>query len=172
MKIVLDTNVLVAGLLSPFGPCAEIVRMVSSGELTLYLDARILSEYDSKSCGVPSSGSGSTGCRSSGPYRTQGIIVASSPLSDPLPDPEAIHFLKSPLPARPRASSGNHAHFPAEQCQGVKTLSPSGSWPSTRSSRSDPIIKIDMRLIREVPSKLSRPAGGLDWPRSRFRGWS
>ena len=45
MKIVLDTNVLVAGLLSPFGPCAQIVRMVSSGDLTLYFDARILSEY-------------------------------------------------------------------------------------------------------------------------------
>ncbi|MDP2755681.1 MAG: putative toxin-antitoxin system toxin component, PIN family, partial [Nitrospirota bacterium] len=46
MNIVLDTNVLVAGLLSPFGPCGEIVRMVSSGELILLFDARILSEYD------------------------------------------------------------------------------------------------------------------------------
>ena len=42
MNIVLDTNVLVAGLLSPFGPCGEIVRMVSSGALTLAFDARIL----------------------------------------------------------------------------------------------------------------------------------
>ena len=46
MKIVLDTNVLAAGLLSPFGPCGEIVRMVSSGELTLSFDARILMEYE------------------------------------------------------------------------------------------------------------------------------
>jgi putative PIN family toxin of toxin-antitoxin system len=46
MNIVLDTNVLVAGLLSPFGPCAEIVRMISSGKLTLSFDARILSEYN------------------------------------------------------------------------------------------------------------------------------
>ena len=46
MNIVLDTNVLVAGLLSPFGTCGEIVRMVSSGELILFFDARILSEYD------------------------------------------------------------------------------------------------------------------------------
>ncbi|MRR58500.1 MAG: hypothetical protein EG824_09855 [Deltaproteobacteria bacterium] len=35
----------VAGLLSSFGPCGHIVRMVSSGELTLSFDARILSEY-------------------------------------------------------------------------------------------------------------------------------
>ena len=45
MKIALDTTFLVAGLLSPFGPCAEMVRMPSSGGLTLYFDARILSEY-------------------------------------------------------------------------------------------------------------------------------
>ena len=46
MDIVIDTNVLVAGLLSPFGACGEIVRMVSAGELTLSFDARILSEYN------------------------------------------------------------------------------------------------------------------------------
>jgi len=46
MDIVIDTNVFVTGLLSPFGACGEIVRMVSSGELTLSFDARILSEYD------------------------------------------------------------------------------------------------------------------------------
>jgi putative PIN family toxin of toxin-antitoxin system len=46
MKIVLDTNVLVSGLLTPFGPCGKIVRMVSAGKLILYIDARILSEYN------------------------------------------------------------------------------------------------------------------------------
>ena len=45
MKIVLDTNVLVSGLLTPFGPSGEIVRMISAGELILHVDARILSEY-------------------------------------------------------------------------------------------------------------------------------
>ncbi|MBE0618826.1 MAG: putative toxin-antitoxin system toxin component, PIN family, partial [Proteobacteria bacterium] len=45
MIIVLDTNVLVAGLLSPFGPPGQIARMVSSEDLHLCVDARILSEY-------------------------------------------------------------------------------------------------------------------------------
>lgn len=45
MKIVLDTNVIVSGLLSPFGPPGEIVRMIASGILELCYDARILSEY-------------------------------------------------------------------------------------------------------------------------------
>jgi hypothetical protein len=33
MKIVLDTNVLVSGLLQPFGPSGQIVRLVASGDL-------------------------------------------------------------------------------------------------------------------------------------------
>lgn len=45
MKVVLDTNVIVSGLLSPFGPPGEIVRMTASGILKLCYDARILSEY-------------------------------------------------------------------------------------------------------------------------------
>ena len=35
MKIVLDTNVLVSGLLTPFGASAQIVRMVASGQLVV-----------------------------------------------------------------------------------------------------------------------------------------
>ena len=35
MKIVLDTNVLVSGLLQPFGPSGQIVRLVAAGDLVL-----------------------------------------------------------------------------------------------------------------------------------------
>ncbi len=45
MKVVLDTNVLVSGLLAPFGPCGEIVRMLTSAEITLCADARVLLGY-------------------------------------------------------------------------------------------------------------------------------
>jgi predicted nucleic acid-binding protein len=45
MKIVLDTNVLVSGLLQPLGPSGQIVRLVASGDLVLCHDPRILVEY-------------------------------------------------------------------------------------------------------------------------------
>ena len=45
MRIVLDTNVLVSGLLSPFGAPGHVVRMVSSGVLTVCYDARVIQEY-------------------------------------------------------------------------------------------------------------------------------
>ena len=46
MKVVIDTNVIVSGLLTPFGNSAEIVRMITSGKLNLCFDARILTEYE------------------------------------------------------------------------------------------------------------------------------
>jgi len=124
MKIVLDTNVLVAGLLSPFGSCAKIVRMVSSGELTLYFDARILSEYSevlrrskfrfhiNKVIALLDN------------IEHSGHLVASSPLSNPLPDPGDQPFLEVAIAGQAVCLvTGNHAHFPSKLCQGIKVFS-------------------------------------------------
>ena len=46
MRIVLDTNVLVSGLLTPFGACGDVVRLLTGGAVTLCVDARILLEYN------------------------------------------------------------------------------------------------------------------------------
>lgn len=45
MRIVLDTNVLVAGLLNPDGSPGRVVDLFLAGELTLLVDDRILAEY-------------------------------------------------------------------------------------------------------------------------------
>lgn len=45
MKIVLDTNVLVSGLLSPNGIPAQILNLIQSKKVILLIDTRILSEY-------------------------------------------------------------------------------------------------------------------------------
>lgn len=45
MLIVLDTNVLVSGLLNPHGAPGRILDLVISGEVQLAFDDRILSEY-------------------------------------------------------------------------------------------------------------------------------
>jgi putative PIN family toxin of toxin-antitoxin system len=137
MKIVLDTNVLAAGLLSPFGPCAEIVRMVSSGDLMLYLDSRILSEYDEVLH------------RSKFRFRTdkidalldyiehRGHLVASSPLSTLLPDEDDQPFLEVAVAGQVICLvTGNRSHFPAKQCKGVKVLSPRAYLVFYRSQQS------------------------------------
>lgn len=125
MKIVLDTNVLVAGLLSPFGPCGDIVRMVSSGHLTLGMDARILSEYH-EVLRRPKFQFEETKVVALLDYIEQnGQVVASSPLSTSLPDPSDHPFLEVALSGGIEyLVTGNYTHFPSNLCQGVKVLSP------------------------------------------------
>ena len=45
MRIVLDTNVLVSGLLNPKGPPAAILNLLVNGKVLLLYDNRILQEY-------------------------------------------------------------------------------------------------------------------------------
>lgn len=126
MNIVLDTNVLVSGLLSPFGVCGEIVRMVLSGELRLSFDARILTEYEE--------------VLKRPKFRFEedkidalldqiehcGCLAASSPLSHSLPDIHDEPFLEVSIAGRAVCLViGNRSHFPSKLCKGVKVLSPS-----------------------------------------------
>jgi putative PIN family toxin of toxin-antitoxin system len=126
MKIVLDTNVLVAGLLSPFGPCAKIVRMLSSGDLTVYFDSRILSEYNEVLRRSKFRFQVDKVVALLDYIENHGHIVASSPLSDLLPDSGDEPFLEVAVAGQAVCLvTGNQAHFPPKQCQGIKVLSPS-----------------------------------------------
>jgi len=127
MKIVLDTNVLVAGLLSPFGPCGDIVRMVSAGNLTLCVDARVLSEYH-EVLGRPKFKFDQDRVAAILDYiGHHSLVVASVPLSVSLPDPDDEPFLEIAISGGANyLVTGNVAHFPSQLCQGVKAVSPAG----------------------------------------------
>lgn len=45
MRVVLDTNVLISGLLSPHGTTGRVVDVVLAGQLVLLADDRIFAEY-------------------------------------------------------------------------------------------------------------------------------
>jgi putative PIN family toxin of toxin-antitoxin system len=125
MRIVLDTNVLVAGLLSPFGPCAEIVRMVSSGEVRLCFDALILVEYDEVLYRSKFGFDKDKIAALLDHIEHLGHTVASSPLRHSLPDPDDEPFLKVAIAGKAVCLvTGNASHFPAKLCQGRRVLSP------------------------------------------------
>jgi len=126
MKIVLDTTILVAGLLSPFGPCGEIVRMVSSGELALCLDSRVLTEYE-EVLGRPKFKFEKEKVAAVLDYvEAHGLTVASSPLLRSLPDIDDEPFLEVAIAARVACLvTGTKIHFPSVLCRGVAVLSPS-----------------------------------------------
>jgi putative PIN family toxin of toxin-antitoxin system len=126
MKIVLDTNVLVAGLLSPFGSCGEIVRMVSSGELALCFDARVLTEYE-EVLNRPKFKLAKDKIADLLDFiKIQGLTAASSPLPSSLPDADDDPFLEVAIAARAACLvTGNKIHFPPDKRQGMVVRSPS-----------------------------------------------
>lgn len=125
MNVVIDTNVMVAGLLSPFGTCGEIVRMISSGELMLCFDARILSEYNEVLL-RPKFKFEETKVAALLDYIVHsGRTVAPSPLTSSLPDADDEPFLEIAIAGRAVCIvTGNQNHFPSKLCQGIKVLSP------------------------------------------------
>lgn len=126
MNIVLDTNVLVAGLLTPFGTCGEIVRMVSSGELKLSFDARIFSEYEEVLNRPKFKFEKDKVATLLDQIEHCGRTVASSPLAFSLPDIDDEPFLEVAVAGKVACLvTGNSIHFPSKLCKGVKVLSPS-----------------------------------------------
>jgi putative PIN family toxin of toxin-antitoxin system len=141
VRIVVDTNVLVAGLLTPFGPCGEIVRMVSSGELVLSFDARILTEYEEVLGRQRFKFEKHKVDALLDFIEYRGTTVASSPLYQSLPDPDDEPFLEVALAAQAACLvTGNKVHFPADLCQGLSVFSPSEFLAFYKKRSGEPLI--------------------------------
>ncbi len=140
MRIVLDTNVLVSGLLSPFGPPGEIVRMVSSGAIALCLDARILAEYE-EVLARPRFGFDPDSVAALIDYIDfRGEIVAANPLGFHLPDPDDEPFIEvAAACGADGLVTGNAAHFPPDLRADVTVLTPAEfvEWVRSRERTGD-----------------------------------
>ena len=113
MRVVLDTNVLVSGLLQPRGPSGTIVRGVLRGKICLFYDARILNEYREvlrrpKFRFRPSEIEAFLD-----QLQSVGVPVAASAISLQLPDPDDAPFLEVAVSGgAPYLVTGNRRHFP------------------------------------------------------------
>ncbi len=125
MKIVLDTNVLVSGLLSPFGPPGRIVQMAAAGEVSLCFDARILGEYREVLL-RPTYGFSPRQVEALlEQIRAAGVAVAAAQLPCPLPDPDDDAFLEVAISGAAEVLvTGNPRHFPARLRAGIRVVSP------------------------------------------------
>lgn len=126
MKVVIDTNVIVSGLISPFGSSGEIIRMVASGDLQLCYDARILSEYQDVLV------------RKKFPFdqirvgdlleqiKACGYVATGKPIAKRLPDINDEPFLEVAFGGRAEyLVTGNLKHYPANRRKGMLIVSPS-----------------------------------------------
>lgn len=122
----MDTNVLVSGLLSPFGPPGEIARMIASGTLRLCFDARILTEYDEVFARPRFRFNSEQTQVLLEQIKTEGFSVAGDPLPARLPDPTDEPFLEAAVAGEAECLiTGNIRHFPSAKRQGAIVLSPS-----------------------------------------------
>jgi len=125
MIVVLDTNVIVSGILRPYSKAAAILRIVATGMIQLAYDLRILCEYQDVLT------------RSKFPFakedinvfldqvEKEGVLVSVIPLKFRLSDPDDEPFLEVASAARAEAIiTGNKRHFPKKEYQGTRILSP------------------------------------------------
>lgn len=125
MKVVVDTNVLVAGLLSPFGPPGEIVRMIASGAVSVCIDVRIQTEYADVLSRPKFQFEAEQVQILLDQIKMDGLSVAGTPLESRLPDPTDEPFLEAALAGDATCLiTGNSRHFPATKRQGMTVLSP------------------------------------------------
>lgn len=125
MRVVLDTNVLVAGLLSAAGPPGWIVEAVLAGELEPAFDAAIRQEYE-EVLRRPE-------FRFPAPLiedllaaldQTSFVVAAAAPWPIPLPDPDDAPFLAVAAASTSVLVTGNLRHFPIRSRRGVVVLTP------------------------------------------------
>lgn len=124
MKVVLDTNVLVSGLLSPFQAPGRILDLVLAGEFTPAFDDRILAEYREVLTRPKFTFDGSAVDDLLLYFERAGVAVSALPWHVDLPDPDDGIFLEVAWAAQAVLVSGNLRHFPPELCRDVVVLSP------------------------------------------------
>lgn len=125
MIIVLDTNVIVSGILKPYSKTAAILRLVADGAIQLAYDLRILSEYRDVLRRPKFNFAKENIEAFLDQAEQEGVLVSVKPLKNHLPDPDDEPFLEVALSGGVKAIvTGNKRHFPRKDYQGVKILSP------------------------------------------------
>jgi putative PIN family toxin of toxin-antitoxin system len=124
MIVVLDTNVVVSGILKPNGPAGTILRLAVQGAIRLAHDARILSEYREvltrPAFGFPKDQVSALIDH----FEKEGLGAIGLPLPFRLPDPYDEPFLEIAMAGRADALvTGNKRHFAGKKHK-MKLMSP------------------------------------------------
>ena len=126
MRIVLDTNVLVSGLLNPNGAPGRIVDLILGGRNQVLYDDRILAEYLDVLTRPELTIETSQAQAVVGYIRLAGEPVTALPLpGDSLPDLDDLPFTEIALSGEAEALvTGNMKHFSGIKELGATVLSP------------------------------------------------
>jgi uncharacterized protein len=116
MKVVLDMNVIISGMINLDGTPAQIVNLLINGRITLLYDSRILKEYvevlNRKKFGFKKS----TIAPLLDYIRNEGEYVAAEPTSKKFVDKDDRMFYEVAKTAKAKCIvTGNKDHYPDEE---------------------------------------------------------
>jgi len=124
VNVVLDTNVLVSGLLTRAGICGRILRLLAEEAFQLCVDERILQEYDAVLPRPAFKIDSEDVLEILELIRSTALFVTPAPLSVALPDPGDLASLEVASASGAVLVTGNARHFPAKARGGVTVVSP------------------------------------------------
>jgi putative PIN family toxin of toxin-antitoxin system len=121
---VIDTNVVVSGLLSPSGPPAQILDAIMDGRIRLVYDARIIAEYRDVLARPRLKIQPAKQREFLTALHTQ-LLVTPARRSRAGPDPDDFIFIEAALTTTEKTIvTGNLADYPVETADGVRILTP------------------------------------------------
>lgn len=125
MRLVLDTNVVVSGLLKPRSKPALVLSALAQESVTLLLDHRILDEYR-RVLARPALGIAKEHVdQILSFFERAGELVAAERLEVVLPDTDDLPFLEAAFTGRADALvTGNLKHYPRRLRCGVRVIGP------------------------------------------------
>ncbi len=125
MIVVVDTNVLISGLLNPHGAPGRIVDLLVRGTLQAAFDDRIMAEYREVAQRAKFGFEANTVAEVLDYLESSGVRVLAPALACRLPDPSDRPFLEVAVEARVAALiTGNLKHYPAAERHGIAVVSP------------------------------------------------
>ena len=124
MIVVVDTNVLLSGLLSAHGAPARVLDLLTTGDLQAAYDDRIAAEYR-QVLARPRFGFQQEAVAHLLAYLfIEGLPLVARPLPAALPDLADQPFWEVAVEAAAPLITGNMKHFLAEVCAGIEVLAP------------------------------------------------
>jgi predicted nucleic acid-binding protein len=136
MIVVVDTNVLVSGLLSAHGAPARVLDLLTTGDLQAAHDDRIAAEYRQVLARSRFGFQPKAVAQLLDYLFAEGLPLVARPLPAALPDLADQPFWEAAVEAAAPLITGNLKHFPAEVCTGIEVLTPAAFIERWRSSHS------------------------------------
>lgn len=126
MKIVLDTNVLVSGLINGYGPPGKIIDLIRTGLILPVVDDQILDEYDAvlRRPRLQQWISPDDVEPIMEFLRKEGVYRVANRFYPGLPDPDDAMFAELASTENVPLITGNTRHFPPDLCPTVQVYSP------------------------------------------------